>query len=352
MAGQRLSHRVIARNLKRALRDTPQRPLVGRRPSPPRRAVCRSPDLARSRRNGHLTSMCLQVDQPLPAIRRARTVRPLIGSPTTADGDTSPRSQQDRGPAPTTQVVSGQDYLRTQRRGRVDQWANGIAAACDAGIESAPVHRPRWSVQPRAAPHLRSPARTHDSCRRQESRSRPRWRRLACTRQRQRPSQSRSSFHRSRSTSRLRLPAFRGRRIFQIDLHRSPTRRKSQHGNGVHAPRRVWFAAHGITHIERIVTDNGACYRARDFARVLHGARHQRLTPYTPRHNGKVERYHRILADEFLYARTWTSETQRSEALKIWNIHFNYHRPHSAARDQPPASCLAVGVTNAMASYI
>jgi transposase InsO family protein len=114
---------------------------------------------------------------------------------------------------------------------------------------------------------------------------------------------------------------------------------------------RVWFAAHGINRIERIVTDNGACYRAQDFAHVLHGARHQRITPYTPRHNGKVERYNRILAEEFLYARTWTSEAQRAEALKVWNIHFNYHRPHSAAAGQPPASQLTAGVTNVMASY-
>jgi hypothetical protein len=42
---------------------------------------------------------------------------------------------------------------------------------------------------------------------------------------------------------------------------------------------RVFFAAHGIVHIQRIVTDNGACYRAKDFAKVLHGARHQRITP-------------------------------------------------------------------------
>ena len=114
---------------------------------------------------------------------------------------------------------------------------------------------------------------------------------------------------------------------------------------------RVWFAAHGIDHIQRIVTDNGSCYRAKDFAHVLHGARHQFITPYTPRHNGKVERYNRILAEEFLYARTWTSETQRADALKIWNIHFNYHRPHSAAAGQPPASRLATGVTNVVTSY-
>jgi transposase InsO family protein len=114
---------------------------------------------------------------------------------------------------------------------------------------------------------------------------------------------------------------------------------------------RVWFAVHGISHIQRIVTDNGSCYRAKDFAHVLHGARHQFITPYTPRHNGKVERYNRILAEEFLYARTWTSEAQRADALKVWNIHFNYHRPHSAAAGQPPASRLTTGVTNVTASY-
>ncbi|WP_157126516.1 IS481 family transposase, partial [Nocardia mikamii] len=114
---------------------------------------------------------------------------------------------------------------------------------------------------------------------------------------------------------------------------------------------RVFFAAHGIGFVHRIVTDNGACYKARDFAKVLHGARHQRIRPYTPRHNGKVERYNRILAEEFLYAREWTSDLQRRQALQIWNIHYNYHRPHSAAGDRPPASRLHAGVTNVQASY-
>lgn len=114
---------------------------------------------------------------------------------------------------------------------------------------------------------------------------------------------------------------------------------------------RVWFAAHGIVRIERIVTDNGACYRADAFARAMLGARHQRIKPYTPRHNGKVERYNRILAEEFLYARSWTSEQQRATALGVWNIHDNYHRPHSTAGGQPPASRLTTCVTNLMASY-
>lgn len=114
---------------------------------------------------------------------------------------------------------------------------------------------------------------------------------------------------------------------------------------------RVWFAAHGTTQIERVVTENGACYRADAFARALLGSRHQGITPYTPRHNGKIERYNRIIAEEFLYARTWTSEKQRSDALAVWNVHYNYHRPHGAVGGQPPAARVTHGVTNVMASY-
>lgn len=115
---------------------------------------------------------------------------------------------------------------------------------------------------------------------------------------------------------------------------------------------KVWFAAHGIDHVHRIVTDNGACYRSGDFARIVgQKTRHQKTKPYTPRHNGKVERYQRILAEELLYAREFTSEDARTSAIAVWNIHYNYHRPHSAAGGRPPASRLRAGVTNVQPSY-
>jgi transposase InsO family protein len=116
---------------------------------------------------------------------------------------------------------------------------------------------------------------------------------------------------------------------------------------------RVWFAAHGITRFTRIVTDNGSCYKAKDFTRAVcsFASRHQRTRPYTPRHNGKVERYQRILATELLYAHPWLSEEHRSEAITRWVIHYNYHRPHSAAADKPPASRVQTGVTNLMSNY-
>ena len=115
---------------------------------------------------------------------------------------------------------------------------------------------------------------------------------------------------------------------------------------------KVWFAAHGITHIHRIVADNGACYRSNDFARIVgNRTRHQKTRPYTPRHNGKVERYQRILAEELLYAREFPSEAARSNAIAVWNIHYNYHRPHSGANGMPPATRLRAGVTNVRPSY-
>lgn len=111
---------------------------------------------------------------------------------------------------------------------------------------------------------------------------------------------------------------------------------------------RVFFAAHGIHRLTRVITDNGSNYRSQDFHRAVTStaAAHQRIRPYTPRHNGKVERYNRTLAEEVLYAQTWTSETDRTTAITIWNIHYNYHRPHTATGNQPPAARLRTGVTN------
>lgn len=68
---------------------------------------------------------------------------------------------------------------------------------------------------------------------------------------------------------------------------------------GFWARARAWFALHGITRITRLVTDNGPCYKSHAFNRSIagHVAHHQFIRAYTPRHNGKVERYNRILAE-------------------------------------------------------
>ena len=62
------------------------------------------------------------------------------------------------------------------------------------------------------------------------------------------------------------------------------------------------FTTHGNTRIERVTTDNGSSYRAADFTASLREARHYRNKPYTPKHNGTVERNNRILAEELLYS--------------------------------------------------
>jgi transposase InsO family protein len=65
----------------------------------------------------------------------------------------------------------------------------------------------------------------------------------------------------------------------------------------------------------------------------------------------KAAALNRVLAEEFLHARPWTSEQERTAALGRSNIHYNYHRPHSTSGGQPPAFRLTAGVTNLMASY-
>lgn len=115
---------------------------------------------------------------------------------------------------------------------------------------------------------------------------------------------------------------------------------------------RAWFALHGIVRITRLVTDNGPCYKAHAFERSIRAqvATHQFIRAYTPRHNGKVERYNRILAEEFLYARPFTSDAQRTAALQVWNVHYNYHRTHTACGNRPPATRTPARVMNVVTS--
>jgi transposase InsO family protein len=115
----------------------------------------------------------------------------------------------------------------------------------------------------------------------------------------------------------------------------------------------AFFAAHGITRITRLISDNGPNYRSNAFARSIRGkvSRHQRTRPYTPRHNGKVERFQRITVDEFLYAEVFESEQERRNRHGVWLHHYNYHRPHTACGDQPPASRLHASVDNVMTNY-
>ena len=110
----------------------------------------------------------------------------------------------------------------------------------------------------------------------------------------------------------------------------------------------AWFADHGIE-IERILTDNGVGYRSKIWATRCAelGIKHSRTKPYRPQTNGKVERFNRTLCDEWAYARTYTSETERRDALADWLHLYNHHRCHTALGGHPPIT----RVKNLLGSY-
>ncbi|MCV7240902.1 IS481 family transposase [Mycolicibacterium celeriflavum] len=99
----------------------------------------------------------------------------------------------------------------------------------------------------------------------------------------------------------------------------------------------AWFFECGIT-VRNVLTDNGACYRSRPFAEALGEIRHRRTRPYRPQTNGKVERFHRTLADEWAYARLYRSDAERCDEFSVWLHTYNHHRGHTALGGQPPAT--------------
>jgi transposase InsO family protein len=101
----------------------------------------------------------------------------------------------------------------------------------------------------------------------------------------------------------------------------------------------TWFARRGVV-VQRILTDNGSAYRSRLMAAACRARRlGQRFTrPYTPRTNGKAERFIQTLLREWAYAVPYASSAQRTVALGRWLHYYNWHRLHSALNGQPPIS--------------
>jgi transposase InsO family protein len=101
------------------------------------------------------------------------------------------------------------------------------------------------------------------------------------------------------------------------------------------------FRAHGITRIERVMTDNALAYRrGHAWHQALHtlDARAIFTRRYRPQTNGKAERFNRTLLDEWAYARPFTSNTERAKALPNWLHTYNHHRSHTALGGHPPIS--------------
>jgi transposase InsO family protein len=100
------------------------------------------------------------------------------------------------------------------------------------------------------------------------------------------------------------------------------------------------FVTLGLDPPEAVMSDNGACYRSFAFRAELEraGARRILTPPYTPRWNGKVERFFQTLKREWAYAHSWPSSAERSRALRSFLRYYNRRRPHSSLGDRPPIS--------------
>jgi transposase InsO family protein len=102
-----------------------------------------------------------------------------------------------------------------------------------------------------------------------------------------------------------------------------------------------WFRQRGVR-AERLLTDNGNGYRSKLFNAVCTelGLRHYYTRPYTPRTNGKAERFIQTLLREWAYARPYRTSNQRTRRLPAWLEYYNRRRPHTALGYRPPISRL------------
>lgn len=110
-----------------------------------------------------------------------------------------------------------------------------------------------------------------------------------------------------------------------------------------------WFAIRGVT-VDHVLSDNGSCYKShawRDACAELQ-LRHKRTRPYRPQTNGKIERFHRTMAQEWAFARHYPNELTRRSALPAWLHTYNHHRQHSAIGKVSPITRL----TNLPGQYI
>jgi transposase InsO family protein len=108
-----------------------------------------------------------------------------------------------------------------------------------------------------------------------------------------------------------------------------------------------FFRSLGVK-IERVMTDNGSSFRSRRYAAALRRLRikHLRTRPYTPKTNGKAERFVQTSLREWAYARAYPTSDDRAAELPAWLHRYNWHRPHGSLKSKPPISRLALTENN------
>jgi transposase InsO family protein len=108
-----------------------------------------------------------------------------------------------------------------------------------------------------------------------------------------------------------------------------------------------FFAHHGIG-VRALLTDNGSSYRSNLFRAACQNMqlKHRRTKPYTPRTNGKAERFIQTALREWAYAKHWTDSEQRDAHLQPWTHYYNHERPHGSLSYKPPISRSEAGTTS------
>ena len=115
----------------------------------------------------------------------------------------------------------------------------------------------------------------------------------------------------------------------------------------------AWYRRLGVK-VERVMTDNGPCYTSKAFAKACRelGLKHVRTRPYTPRTNGKAERFIQTALREWAYARAYETSDQRAAELPVWLHRYNWHRPHGSLNSKTPISRLGLTGDNLLRFHI
>jgi transposase InsO family protein len=115
----------------------------------------------------------------------------------------------------------------------------------------------------------------------------------------------------------------------------------------------AYYASLGVR-VERVMTDNGSCYKSFAFRRACKrlGLRHVRTRPYTPKTNGKAERFIQTSLREWAYAYAYQNSHQRKQQLPTWLHQYNWHRPHAGIDDKIPISRLGLTEDNVLRFHI
>jgi transposase InsO family protein len=115
----------------------------------------------------------------------------------------------------------------------------------------------------------------------------------------------------------------------------------------------AYYASLGVR-VAWVMTDNGSCYKAFDFRGACRdlGLKHIRTKPYTPKTNGKAERFIQTALREWAYAQAYPTSDRRAEQLPIWLHRYNWHRPHGSLKSKPPISRLALAEDNLLRLHI